>query len=141
MARKTSVERVAKYEGLMSGIQKRWPSSGARVILNESCSSRDVVARLQSILDAIQVTSQAYAAWRDRVAKQRELEEDLREFVRCLEDLVRTEVGNNAKQLAIFGLKTARKTGPRATDAKVDMVQKAKATRVMRQTMGKRQRQ
>jgi hypothetical protein len=141
MARKSNVERVAKYKGLVNGIKKRWSSSGTRIILNENYSSSEVVDRLQSMIDAIQETSQAYAGWRDRLSKQRELEKSLREFVRYIDEAVRTEVGNNAELLAIFGLQPAKKTGPRATKTKLAMVQKARATRVMRKTMGRRQRQ
>lgn len=141
MPRKTNPDRVAKYKGLIKGVKKRWSSSGTRMLGNKNYSHAEVIEQIQSILDAIQETATAYAAWRDCVARQRELERSLRELVGWVEGSVRTEVGNDARLLETFGLQPAKKTGPRTSSAKLAMVQKAKATRVVRRTMGKRQRQ
>ena len=141
MARKTNAERVARYAGLLKGVKKHWSPSAARILGGTTYTHAEIIGRLQSMLDAIEQTAAAYAAWRDRVVKQRALEKSLRAFVGVIEAMVRTEVGNSAPLLLAFGLQPAKKTGPRTTQAKVTMVQKARATRVVRKTMGKRQRQ
>ena len=92
------------------------------------------------MLDSIDQTSSAYAAWRGQVAKQRVLERQLREFVRMLESIIRIENGRSPSALADFGLEPSKKTGPRTAEAKAVMVEKAKATRIERHTMGKRQK-
>jgi len=141
MPRKTSPQLATKYRGLIRGVRKRWSTSGPRVIASKTYSPAQIVDRLQSMLDSIDQTSSAYAAWRGQVAKQRVLERQLREFVRMLESIIRIENGRSPSALADFGLEPSKKTGPRTAEAKAVMVEKAKATRIERHTMGKRQKQ
>ncbi len=140
MARKTRGEVVSKYESLIQGIKKHWAKDGPRSIGGRNYATADAIAQLQRMLDAVDATAAAYAVWRSRVADQRTIETKLRQFLRFVEGLVRTQVGGDASVLADFGLQPSRKTGPRTTEAKVSMVKRAKATRLERHTMGKRQK-
>jgi hypothetical protein len=140
MPRKTNPQLVTKYQGLIRGVRKRWSTSGSRLIAGTTYSPAQVVDRLQSILDAIDETSSAYAAWRAQVAKQRTRQRQLRDFVRLLESTIRIENGDSPSALGDFGLEPSKKTGPSTPEAKVEMAKKAKATRIERHTMGKRQK-
>jgi hypothetical protein len=141
MARKTNSQLVTKYQGLIRGVRKRWSPSGSRLIAGRTYSPAQIVERLQSMLDAIDETSSAYAVWRAQVAKQRTRQRQLGDFVRLLESTIRIESGDSPSALGDFGLEPSSKTGPRTPEAKVEMAKKAKATRIERHTMGKRQRQ
>jgi hypothetical protein len=140
MPRQTNPQLATKYRGLMQGVRKRWSASGPRLIANKTYSPAQIVDRLQSMLDSIEQTSSAYAAWRGQVARQRVQERQLREFLRMLESIIRIENGHSPSALADFGLEPSKKTGPSTPEAKAEMVKKAKATRTARHTMGKRQK-
>jgi hypothetical protein len=136
----TNLQRVTKHRGLIDGARKHWSPTEPRHFGGKSYSREQVIAQLQSIIDAIAETFAAYAAWRAKVAKQRNLQRRLTNLVRYIEHIVRSEAGDDPTVLADFGLSLRKKTGPRTTKVKLEMVQKAAATRGLRHTMGKRQR-
>jgi hypothetical protein len=92
------------------------------------------------VLDSIKETSARRAAWSQQVAIQRSLERSTRDFVRYLEIAVRAAFGDNARKLADFGLERAKKPGPRSAMVKALAAEQAKATRLARGTLGRRQR-
>jgi hypothetical protein len=136
----TNLQLVTKHRGLMDGARKHWSRNEPRMLGGKSYSYVELIAKLQSLIDAIDATSAAHAAWRAKVAQQRNLQKRLRNFVRNVESVIRNEAGDNASELADFGLRPRKKTGPRTIKAKLEMVQKAAATRTLRHTTGKRQR-
>jgi hypothetical protein len=140
MARKTNLQRVTKHQGLIQGARKHWSAKGPQLFGGQMYSLEQIIAQLQSVIDAINATAAAHAAWQAKVASQRDLQTRLGAFVRSVENMVRGEVGDNPRILADFGLEPLKKTGPRTTKAKLEMIQKAAATRALRHTMGKRQR-
>jgi uncharacterized protein YukE len=140
MARKTRLQRKSKYQSLMEGVKRHWSGSEPRTFARKTYSIDQIMRQLQSMLDSIDQTAATRAAWLAQVAKQRILESKLRDFVRLLEIAVRGEFGDGV-ELADFGLEPAKKTGPRTVAVKLEMVKKMRATRVERNTMGKRQRQ
>jgi len=140
MARQAGFQRSTRYLGLARGVKKRWMARGAVVVDGKSYTPREILDELQALLDASAATLQAYAVWREQVAKQRVLEAAGRSLVQGLGDAVRTEYGPSATALEDFGLEPAKKTGPKTLQAKVLSAVKGKATRVRRGTMGKRQR-
>ncbi|HEY8038391.1 MAG TPA: hypothetical protein VIF15_01300 [Polyangiaceae bacterium] len=141
MARKSNVERGSKYRGLVKGMKKRWSATELVTLASKTLTVQQIVDHLKTVLDAIDATASSYAAWRDQVARQRAMEEQVRDLVRLLGDRIHTLYGDSATDLADFGMEPLKKTGPKTVTAKVAMVTKAAATRVERRTMGKRQKQ
>lgn len=100
----------------------------------------ELVACLQSVLDAHRATDAARAAWIAQVANERALEAQLAPIIRSIVRQAESRYLNQISLLADFGI-VLRKTGPKKAEVKARMVERARATRIKRHTMGKRQKQ
>jgi hypothetical protein len=140
MPRQARLQRVNRYVSLSRGVKKRWMARGVIVLGGKSYTPQQILDQLKALIDAIDGTGQAYAAWREKRAKQRQLEEAMRPFVEFLGLDARLLYGRNLTALADFGLEPVKKPGPKTPTVKDASAKKAKATRAERGTMGKRQR-
>lgn len=140
MARRSQAERRALYEGLREGIRTEWSGREPLFIRNQLWTMAELTGALQEMLDAMDAADRAYAVFSDKVAARRTLERTHAALVAGVVKFVQTELEGSARKLARFGQVQHEKTGPKTNEAKVRMVEKAKATRRRRGTMGKRQR-
>jgi len=140
MPRKSKVQKREKLRRLIKGIRKHWMNTGPMKVAGVDHTPSEVVASLQSLIDQHDRTKRAYAVWRDEVRRERLLEQKVAVFVRSVERRVLAHFDiEDVKGLADFGMKY-NKRGPKTVASKEQMVDKARATRAERHTMGSRQR-
>jgi len=140
MPRQASLERSTRYVALSRGVKKRWMARGPITLGGESYTPQELLAELKSLVDAIDGTAHAYAAWRAQLLRQRKLEKAKRLFVESVGIEVRLKHGRDPTVLADFGLEAPKKPGPKTAEVKAAAAEQGKATRAKRGTMGKRQR-
>jgi hypothetical protein len=138
MARQPRVQRTNRYVALSRGVKKRWMAGGPVVLDGVTYTPQGILDGLKSMIDAIDDGRRAYAAWRTKVLKQRQLEESLHEFIHSLGVAVRLQYGGDLKALADFGLEAVKKPGPKTVEVKAAAAAKGRATRAKRGTMGKK---
>ena len=101
-------------------------------------------AQLLAFLDRLEAlfaeVARTHVVHKAAVAKREKAEREGAPLIAGIVEKVGVEIGDNAVKRADFGLPMPRKKGPQTAMAKLVMVEKAKATRKKRGTMGKRQR-
>jgi hypothetical protein len=143
-------ERQAKMEGsyndtivalgkLIAGLQKYPPQGGVTMISGKSYTTAEVVAQLQSIINALSAVVAARQTFQGAVKASETIVEDNSEFVRDFKQSVKAQLGQNPPALGEFGL-TPRKLSVRTPDVSVAAAAKAKATRTARGTKGSKQK-
>ncbi len=138
MARLSKAERGEWYRQLQKGIRKHL-SSGITVC-GKDWSQAQLVSAMQQLLDAFDDATQAEAAYQDAIARRRKVESAQAQLVADLIEFVYVTRGALADAMADFDLPMRKKKGPKSAKAKLQMVVRAKETRRLRGTMGKRQR-
>ena len=123
----------------MKGIRQLWMGERIITVGGRDYSPEELVARLQSLLDAQRATSKAYAAWRAQVAREKALGQELVGLTRLLGLRVTGLYGERVAKLAAFGV-SKHKTGPKTLESKLQTIDTAKATRATRGTQGKRRK-
>jgi type I site-specific restriction endonuclease len=126
---------------LVSGVQKHFPS-GSLVLAKQTFAVADLVALLQADIDATNAADQARATWLTQVGAQNASHQKVAPVIRALKSLVISQFGDTqdaGTALADFGL-TPRKIAERSIATKAEVVDKGRATRVARHTMGKNQK-
>jgi len=138
MARLSKAERGERYRQLQKGVKKHL-SSGITV-RGRDWSQAQLVSALQQLIDAFDATTKAKAAYQDALARRAKVESAQAQLVADVIDFVYFTRGALADAMADFDLPMRKKKGPKSTQAKLQMVVRAKETRRLRGTMGKRQR-
>jgi hypothetical protein len=138
MARLSKAERGERYRQLQKGIQKHL-SSGA-TLRGKAWSQAQLVSAMQQLIDAFDDTTEAKAAYRTALARRGKVESAQAQLVADLIEFVHVTHGALADAMADFDLPMRKKKGPKSTQAKMQMAVRAKETRRLRGTMGKRQR-
>lgn len=101
-------------------------------------------AELLAFLDELELlfaaVARTHVAHQTAVLKREKAEREGAPLIAAIIEKADAECGNNAVTRADFGLGPRRQKGPKTAEAKLLMVEKARATRRKRGTMGKRQR-
>jgi hypothetical protein len=140
MPRKSKVQKREKLRQLIRGIRKHFMNIGLMKVAGVDHTPLEVVDGLQSLIDQHDRTARAYAQWRQEVGCERLLERKVAVIVRSVERRVLSHFDiDGVKGLADFGMKY-NKRGPKTLASKKQMIEKARATRAERRTMGSRQR-
>jgi hypothetical protein len=129
MLQKT-IDGLKKHEGTLSSL----------ILGGTAYSTADLVAALQSRLDAANAVDTAYAAWRAAVRADYEARARTKDLLSDLRQTLLAAFRGSIETLADFGL-VGRKPRVIAPETLVVAAQKARATRAARHTMGKRQRE
>jgi hypothetical protein len=133
--------KLAREDRLESTIKALGARFGASPLLlaGQSFTVSDLAQMLQDELDAMKGVRAAEAARTGAIAKERALKRRNKPILVALENLVRGLFGGDAAVLGEFALATPKK--PRkAPEVKVEAAKKAKATRQVRKTMGRKQK-
>ncbi|HEX8791512.1 MAG TPA: hypothetical protein VF765_11225 [Polyangiaceae bacterium] len=138
MARRSKTDFRGLVAKLRRGIEKHW--NEARTIHGVDYTQAELVAFLQKLEDHFAEVERTHAVYKTALAKRGKAEREAAPLVAAILEKADAEFGNNAVKRADFGLGPRRKKGPKTVEAKVLMVEKARATRKKRGTMGKRQR-
>lgn len=138
MARLSKAERGERYRQLQKGIKKHLPSGAT--LRGKDWSQAQLVSALQQLIDAFDDATKAKAAYQDALARRGRVESAQAQLVAGLIEFVHITRGALAGPMADFDLPMRKKKGPKSAKAKMQMVVRARETRRLRGTMGKRQR-
>ena len=138
MPRVSKVERISKYRTVLEGVRARMPA-GSLKLDGEDTTRQAVEDALQGMLDEMAKTDRMYARYLAQVRQERKRERGVHRLVRAVQTWARAMLVQGPDVNVAFAIK-AGKPGPKTTASKLAMVEKARATRKLRGTMGKRQR-
>jgi len=129
---------IAELGKLISGLQKHQPNQ-TLLIDGKSYTTAEVVQILQALIDALNATVAARAAYKQTVASSEALVAADRPIVRDIKQSIQIMYGNTTSVLSDYGL-SPRKTTTRTATEKAAAADKALATRKARHTMGSKQK-
>ena len=138
MPRHAKSTKIARDSSMLAGFAKHatgWTSFQIGI----DATPADVAARLQAHLDAMEEVRRLAIAWRSAVAREQELEDEIKELIDRVQLFLRGRYGAGSGILLEFGLKPRAKAKISAATKAVAVV-KRRATRAARRTMGAQQR-
>jgi hypothetical protein len=141
MPRTTQTARSAAATAVLRGITKRLVAGKTYSVDGKTYSPKEIAARYQAYLDALEGLRSARAALRLAVANERKVARQLAALTVGLKTMLTVQFGTSNVVLADFGWSVPKKPGPKTVAGKVAGAAKARATRAARKTMGKRQRE
>jgi hypothetical protein len=110
------------------------------IVAGVKLSGHAIVDRIQPRVEASAKTATSHAEWRKDVADERAIVADTDPFVRALRKAIEVTFGESPDALLDFGLVPPRRRRGLTGTELVQRAAKAKATRVLRHTQGKRER-
>ena len=134
--------RQTRLRKLLQGIDKHFQSLSSLKLGPAVYTMPQLKALIQSDIDVSDVSVQSRAKLKADVQVERNSHAKVNPVLRLLKSYVISQLGetNDASEtLADFGL-TPRKTTKKTAVTKVDAQKKAKATRAIRHTMGRKQK-
>jgi len=134
---KTTVE--AEFKTLIAGINSQLPNETSFVINGTTWARADLIAQLQSRIDAAEATKSARTALHTVVSAEQASQLKIAPLRAGIKTYLQGRLGKSSAEMQLFGFapyKTAQKTA----QTKADAVVKAKATRKARGTGGKKQK-
>lgn len=140
MARKTSIERIARYTALRDGVKAAADDELPPTVGAVPFTRQAIVDFLQSVLDSFKATDAAHTGWVAQLARHRALERRAVSFARYLEMWVRARNETDAVALGRYGLEPAKKPGPKTVAVKAASAAKSRATRATRARPKKKRR-
>jgi hypothetical protein len=133
------VSRESRLEAIIQALGTHFPGASALQLAGQSYSVPELAQMLQDEIDAIEATRLVEAQRTSTIARERAFKERNEPILAALGNLVRGLYGANTSVLNAFALDAPKK--PRKTiEVKVETAKKAKATRKVRRTIGKRQK-
>jgi len=130
---------AAEYQALIAGINTLLPSVDPFVLGNATISRADLLAKLQSLLNADNATKAAQTAYHNAVQSERSLTVAVAPLRAQLKLYLQSRFGKTSTQLQSFGF-TPNKVPDKPVASKSTGVAKALATRKARGTLGKKQK-
>ena len=137
--KKNRTDETAADQLLIDGLTKNASTIQSIVIGGVSATTKDIVATLQSRIDSARAVSSARASWLAAVQADRAERDKTKTYVSGLRQALLVAFVGQVDTLAEFGL-TGRKTAVVSPEEQVARAAQAKATRVARHTMGKKQK-
>ena len=138
MARRSKTDTRRLVGALRRGIEKHWKQP--RMIHAVTYTQAELLAFLDELDLRFAEVERTHVAHQAALVKRDEAERAGAPLVAAIVEKAAAEFGSDSVKRDDFGLAPRRKKGPKTTEAKVAMVEKARATRKRRGTMGKRQR-
>jgi hypothetical protein len=127
---------------IASGVQKLFPS-GQKILAGQTLNlPTDVVNLIQTDIALTDAADKARAAWLAAVQVQSDSHQKLAPVLRAFKRMVLAQLGDTqdaASTLADFGF-TPQKVGAPTAETKAAAVEKSRATRAARHTMGPKQK-
>jgi hypothetical protein len=141
MPKTSQLTRRIAAASIIAGIKKHLPPKGPYYMSGRELSRDELVAVFEAQVDAIDAIRTARAALSAAVARERAVARRLAPQLPLFRDALCHLLGFRSEVLADFGWRLPKKPGPKTATAKLAGVEKGRATRKARGTMGKRQRQ
>jgi hypothetical protein len=125
-------------ESVVAALEKLAPEANIP-IAGQVAASKDLRAKLSSHVSAMDASSDARAKLVQAVTADREQRAQIRPLLAAIRSYAAGVYGEGSPEFALFGFKP-KKVGYRTAETKAQAVEKLRATRAARHTMGKRQR-
>lgn len=138
MARKSKTDQVARIAALHRGIKKHWKDG--HVLHARKYTQAELLALLDELRALFAAVVSTRAAYKEALGRRSKAEREAAPLLASIEEVADLEFGDAVSKRIDFGLGPRRKKGPKTVGAKILMVEKGRATRKKRGTMGKRQR-
>jgi len=133
------IDQTANDQHLIDGLDDLKTKLASLLLVGAVVPTNDLVATLQSRIDARKTTESTRATWQTTVKAERDLEDKTKTVRLRLEAESPRGPAGDIDTLAKFGLTPRRQHVP-TPDEKVAAAPKGKATRAARHTMGPKQR-
>jgi hypothetical protein len=139
MATKSNATVKGALNAMIKGLQAAFGAKAPFTLAGRAYKRDDIVQILQSLLDAIEAVRIAEAQLKGARTVRANVAKRVQPIERALERFLRAVYGADSAKLLTFGVKPER---PRKVtiQTKADAVEKGRATRKARGTMGKKQR-
>ncbi len=124
---------------LIAGIQKHLTTVPSLPLAGSTFAPADLVKLIQSRTDLAATIANNAATWHASLASEQALNAKLTPILRGLRQYLFNNFGATSPVIADFGL-TAPRSATKTPEQKAAAAAKAKATRVARNTMGKKQK-
>ncbi len=130
----------ARDQTMAKGTQDHLSNVGPLTITGKQYDAPAIVQRLDARIAVLDGVTQARAALKAAIAAERADRPVFKQFYSDLRSIVLGMFSNDPETLADFGV-TSRKAAPKPkTEAKLVAIEKLRATRKARNTMGKKQK-
>jgi hypothetical protein len=129
MPRATKLDKLTQAKSRLHGLTKHFPKQGKAKVGGKAVSRAELIALFQGHLDAMDDVDAARIALVMAVAKERALAKRVKATTEALTAWVSMVFGPDVAVWADFGLKIAKKPGPKTAAAKLAGVQKRRAAR------------
>jgi hypothetical protein len=129
---------IKQEESVIAALAKLAPDSNLPVG-GKSSASKDLQAQLQAHVDTMNSLSDAHATLAQLVAQEKSQQAALIPVVTGIRNYAAGQYGEKSPAFSSFGF-TPRKETTRTVATKASAVEKVRATRIARHTMGSRQR-
>jgi hypothetical protein len=133
------IDQTSKDQHLIGGLNDLKAKLTSMLLVGAVVPTNDLVAALQSRIDARKTTESTRATWQTAVQAERDLEDKTKPLVSALKQSLLASFAGDIDTLAKFGLTPRRQHVP-TPDEKVAAAAKGKATRAARHTLGPKQR-
>jgi hypothetical protein len=143
MSNNTKINRQTRLRKAIAGFQKHFSSLPSLTLAGVSYSQADLAKVFQSGIDASTTSSNSRAKWLADVQTERDVYGKIDSVYRLFKSWVISQFGDTqdvAQKLEDFGLAPPKPRNKKTSATKAAAAEKAKATRVVRHTMGKNQR-
>jgi hypothetical protein len=138
-AKPTKVALQVSYQALITGLQALYQPSDVFLLRDGSYTRDELIAELTGMVTAAEATKTANQTWRITVQAERAVEVKMRPLRDGIHAILQARFGKDSTQLTQFGFVPSKAT-KKAAVTKAAAVQKGKATRTARNTMGKVQK-
>jgi hypothetical protein len=129
---------VSRVKQLITGTKAHYPNGSEQLTIGGATRTvSEFTALLQSFVDLREAVDAAKAASEAKLEAERAQAPSLRGFIATF---VKGTFGNSPEVLADFGIRPRKAPAPLTAEQKAVAVEKRKATRAARHTMGKNQR-
>ena len=137
--RRGKVSRESKLEATLQALGTHFKEASALVLAGRPYALSELAQMLEEELDALNATQQIEAERKSIIARERAIKARNEPILVALENVVRGLYGGDVSVLSAFALSAPKK--PKKTpEVKVEGAKKAKATRRVRRTMGRKQK-
>jgi hypothetical protein len=140
MPRISQVTKRTRAASIVSGIRKRLPSAETYKMSGKAYTHEELAAFFQAQVDALDAVHAARAALAAAIAKERAVARSVAARLPLFQNSIGNRLGFTPEVFADFGWQLPKKPGPKTTASKLAGVERARATREARGTMGKKQR-
>lgn len=139
MATPTRDEVIAELQGLQAGIQKNL-ATFTFIVAGKTYSGKDALAFVNKAIASALAVVEAHTQLKDAIDADKLFRAENGATLKALRDMIRLMYQDNFTTLAEFAIPPKKPRVPLSNEALLARAAKARATRVKRKTLGKRQR-